>query len=137
MKRKSFLRGILAAMAAWRSGSLSELLRVQLSQPFSCHSFRCPCVQAKPQCDCTTHEGFGAGCLCLMPQSYQLELAAIHGNSHQPGSAFSELRSGLPLPCPSVFFSFHRYQSPHCMQSGNSAWPTPNFLFFHNSQMFP
>lgn len=49
------------------------------------------------------------------------------------------LRAAFRAP-PALSFRFSslvsQVSNPHCMQSRDSAWPTPNFLFFHNSQMF-
>lgn len=123
----------------WQHGaqsSLSELWGVQLGPACSCHSFpNLSCVQAASQPVALAHareEGWSCRLLCLMlsPPAD----AGCPAGPHWPGP-LSELRSGPPALNPSGFLRFTGIKPT--LSSSETAWPTPNFLFFHNYKCFP
>ena len=76
------------------------------------------------------------GCLRLMYLVLQQTLAALQGPTSLAPLSQSCIQGSLPYPS-CFLLSLHRCQY---LLTSHAVWrlslPTPNFLFFHNSQMF-
>ena len=79
--------------------------------------------------------GLEPGCLCLMYLVLQQTLAALQGPTGQAPLSQSCIQ-GSPCPVLPVFFSRFTGIKPTSHAVQRLSLPTPNFLFFHNSQMF-
>lgn len=79
--------------------------------------------------------GLEPGCLCLMDLVLQQTLAALQGSTGLAPLSQSCIR-GSPYPILLVFFSPFTGVKPTSHAVWRLSLPTPNCLFFHNSQMF-